>query len=558
MCKNKEGVDFMEKNIKVMLPNDKTVEVPYKTPAIEAVNLVEENLSDILSLKINNEVKNYHYELVKDSKIEYVKFEDPDGYRVYSRTLKMVLYMALTSLYSKADVEFITTINRNQYFVINDIVLTDTKISEIKEKMNDIISKKLPITKRVVPIEEARVLYEASNDSDKLENMDNRLRSNVSMYFCDGMYNYFYGALAPDTGYITKYDLVKYKQGALLVIPNKNMELDSTVRDAKLLDAYIEFNKLKEVVGVSNISHLNELILGNKSNEIIQVSEAIHQRKLIEMIQDIEKHKNIKMILIAGPSSSGKTTFAQKMGVQLKLKGFRPITISMDNYFKERKDTPIGEDGKYDFECVESLDIDLFNTQMRDLIAGKSVELPEFDFIEGTKRYNGNILTLKENDILIIEGIHALNPICTQFTPAENKYKIYIAPIVTLNIDGYTKVSSSDIRFLRRMVRDFATRGHSVEKTFALWGNVKKGEEKYIFPYVEDVNYIYNSSLIYEPSVMKTFAQPLLLQIDNTSPYYAEARRLYEYLNNFLPMETSNIPVDSIVREFIGNGCFYR
>lgn len=548
----------MEKNIKVMLPNDKTVEVPYKTPAIEAVNLVEENLSDILSLKINNEVKNYHYELVKDSKIEYVKFEDPDGYRVYSRTLKMVLYMALTSLYSKADVEFITTINRNQYFVINDIVLTDTKISEIKEKMNDIISKKLPITKRVVPIEEARVLYEASNDSDKLENMDNRLRSNVSMYFCDGMYNYFYGALAPDTGYITKYDLVKYKQGALLVIPNKNMELDSTVRDAKLLDAYIEFNKLKEVVGVSNISHLNELILGNKSNEIIQVSEAIHQRKLIEMIQDIEKHKNIKMILIAGPSSSGKTTFAQKMGVQLKLKGFRPITISMDNYFKERKDTPIGEDGKYDFECVESLDIDLFNTQMRDLIAGKSVELPEFDFIEGTKRYNGNILTLKENDILIIEGIHALNPICTQFTPAENKYKIYIAPIVTLNIDGYTKVSSSDIRFLRRMVRDFATRGHSVEKTFALWGNVKKGEEKYIFPYVEDVNYIYNSSLIYEPSVMKTFAQPLLLQIDNTSPYYAEARRLYEYLNNFLPMETSNIPVDSIVREFIGNGCFYR
>lgn len=548
----------MDKNIKVTLPNNKIVEVPYKTSAIDAVKLVEKNLDDILSLKVNNEVKNYQYELVKDSNIEYVKFESDDGYRVYSRTLKMILYMALTKLYSTADVEFIATINRNQYFVIHDMEITTEKIKKIKSKMEEIIAKRLPLIKRVVSLEEATVLYTESNDLDKLENMDNRLKSYISMYFCDGMYNSFYGALAPDTGYIKKFDLIKYKKGALLVIPNIHMELDSQIRDTKLFDAYIEFNNLKEVIGVSNIGNLNEMILENKSNEIIQVSEAIHQRKLIEMIQDIEKHKNIKMILIAGPSSSGKTTFAQKMGVQLKLKGYRPITISMDNYFKERKDTPLGEDGKYDFECVEALDIELFNRQMRDLINGKTVELPEFDFLVGTKKYNGHFLTLKENDILVIEGIHALNPICTEFTPAENKYKIYIAPIVTLNIDGYTKVSSSDIRFLRRMVRDFATRGHSVEKTFALWGNVKKGEEKYIFPYVEDVNYIYNSSLIYEPSVMKTFAQPLLLQIEKTSPFYAEARRLYEYLNNFLPMETSNIPVDSIVREFIGNGCFYR
>ena len=554
----KKGVDFMDRNIKVTLPGNKTVEVPYKTPAIEAVKLVENKLDNILSLKVNNEVKNYQYELVKDSKIEYVTFENPDGYRVYSRTLKMILYMALTSLYSKADVEFIATINQNQYFIINDMEITDEKLAMVKAKMEEIISRRIPIIKRVVSVEEATVLYTASNDLDKLENLDNKLRSYVSMYFCDGMYNSFYGALAPDTGYIKKFDLIKYKDGALLVIPNSQMELNKEITDTKLFDAYIEFNNLKSVIGVSNIGNLNEMILENKSNDIIQVSEAIHQRKLIEMIQDIEKRRDIKMVLIAGPSSSGKTTFAQKMGVQLKLKGYRPITISMDNYFKERLDTPIGEDGKYDFECVEALDIELFNSQMKDLIDGKTVELPEFDFLVGTKKYNGNYLTLRENDILIIEGIHALNPICTEFTPAENKYKIYIAPIVSLNLDGYTKVSSSDIRFLRRMVRDYATRGHSVEKTFALWGNVKKGEKKYIFPYVEDVDYIYNSSLIYEPSVMKTFAQPLLLQVEKTSEFYAEARRLYEYLNNFLPMETSNIPVDSIVREFIGNGCFYR
>lgn len=548
----------MDKNIRVILPGDKVLKVPYRTPAIEVLKLAKENLDDILSLKINNEVKNFQYELVKDSKIEYVKFDSPDGYRVYSRTLKMILYMALTSLYSRADVEFIATINKNQYFIINDLEVTEEKLKKVKEKMEEIISRKLPIVKRVVSLEEATVLYTESNDLDKLENIDNKLRSYVSMYFCDGMYNNFYGALAPDTSYIKKFDLIKYKDGALLIIPDENMKLDREIRDVKLFDAYIEFNNLKSVIGVSNIGNLNEMILKEKSNEIIQVSEAIHQRKLIEMIQDIERHKDIKMILIAGPSSSGKTTFAQKMGVQLRLKGYRPITISMDNYFKERKDTPIGADGKYDFECVEALDIDLFNSQMKDLIDGKTVELPEFDFVVGTKRYNGKHLTLKENDVLIIEGIHALNPICTEFTPDKNKYKIYIAPIVSLNIDGYTKVSSSDIRFLRRMVRDFATRGHSVEKTFALWANVKKGEKKYIFPYVEDVNYIYNSSLIYEPSVMKTFAQPLLLQVDKSSEYYAEARRLYEYLNNFLPMETSNIPIDSIVREFIGNGCFYR
>lgn len=548
----------MKRTLKVTIEGKHVVEVPYKTPAIEAVKLVENNLDDILSLKINNEVKNYQYELVKDSNIKFVKIDDPDGYRVYARTLKMLLYMALTTLYSKADVEFITTMNGNQYFVIYDITLTDEKIMAIKQKMQSFIDQKLPITKRVVSVEEATQLYQESNDLDKLDNMANKLRSYVSMYFCDGMYNSFYGALAPDTGYIKKFDLVRYKEGALLIIPDKNMNLNCDVKDTRLFDSYLEFNKLRDAIGVENIGNLNEMILKNKINDIVQVSEAIHQRKLIELIQDIEKREAIKMILIAGPSSSGKTTFAQKMGVQLKLQGYRPITISMDNYFKERVDTPLDENGKYDFECVEALDIELFNEHMKALIDGKRVELPEFDFVTGTKKYKGNYLQLEKNDILVVEGIHALNPILTQFTPPENKYKIYIAPIATLNIDGYTKVSSSDTRFIRRMVRDYATRGNSVERTFELWENVKRGEEKYIFPFVDEVDFIYSSSLIYEPSVMKTFAQPLLLQVEKSSPYYAEARRLYEYLNNFLPMETTYIPVDSIVREFIGNGCFYR
>lgn len=548
----------MNNKITVTFDDTRSLEVFYKTKVIDVVNMVESDTSDILALNINNELRDFNYELVKDSCIKFVKYNSPDGYRVYSGTLKMVLYMALTSLFSDADVEFIATIKKDQYFMLNNIHITDEKIKKIKEKMQEIIDKDFPITKKVVPIEEATVLYTAANNLDILKNIDNKLKSYVTMYFCDGMYNNFSTILAPSTGYIKKFDLRRYRDGLVLMFPDDKGNIKDEIKSISLYDSYTEFNKLNETFGISTIGDLNRNILQGKTNDIIQVAEAIHDRKLVELVQDIENRKNIKMILIAGPSSSGKTTFAQKLGVQLKLTGYNPITISMDNYFKERKDTPLGEDGKYNFETVDALDIELFNSQMKDLIDGKTVELPEFDFVVGTKRYNGKFLKLQKNDIMIIEGIHALNPILTKFTPDESKYKIYIAPITTLNIDGYTKISSSDSRFLRRMVRDYTTRGHSVDKTFELWGNVKKGEEEYIFPFVDDADFIYNSSLNYEPSVMKTFAQPLLLQVENSSKYYSEARRLYAYLNNFTPLETGNIPINSIIREFIGNGCFNR
>ena len=548
----------MNNKIKVTFDDSRSLEVYYKTKAIDVVKMVEGDTSDILALNINNELRSYDYELVKNSIIKFVKYNSPDGYRVYSGTLKMVLYMALTSLFSNTDVEFIATIKKDQYFMINNIKITDEKVQRIKEKMQEIIDKDFPITKKVVPIEEATVLYTAANNLDILKNIDNKLKSYVTMYFCDGMYNNFSTILAPSTGYIKKFDIRRYKDGLVLMLPDENGNIKEEIKSVSLYDAYMEFNKLNSTFGISTIGDLNRNILQGKTNDIIQVAEAIHDRKLVELVQDIEKRKNIKMVLIAGPSSSGKTTFAQKLGVQLKLTGYKPITISMDNYFKERKDTPLGEDGKYNFETVDALDIELFNSQMKDLIDGKTVELPEFDFVVGTKKYNGKFLKLEKNDVMIIEGIHALNPILTKFTPDENKYKVYIAPITTLNIDGYTKISSSDSRFLRRMVRDYTTRGHSVDRTFELWGNVKKGEEKYIFPFVDDADFIYNSSLNYEPSVMKTFAQPLLLQVDSSSEFYSEARRLYAYLNNFTPLETGNIPINSIIREFIGNGCFNR
>lgn len=547
----------MERKISVNY-DGKDIAVPYKSKVLDILKSLNINDNKILGFRINNEIKNYEYEIVANSIIEPIYFNSEDGYRIYSRTLKMVLYMALQRLYSEADVEFMTTINKDQYFVINNIELNAEKVEKIKDMMTKIIEKNYPITKRLVSMEEATELYKASNNTDKLTNLENKLRSYVSMYFCDSSYNSFYGALAASTGAVKDFDLIKYRDGALLVIPDENQNIKKEIKDNRLYDTFIDFNKFNQVLDVENVGNLNDKVLKNKIGKVIQASEAIHQRKLVELVQDIEKRREIKMILIAGPSSSGKTTFAQKLGVQLNLIGYNPITISMDNYFKERVDTPLGPDGKYDFECVEALDIELFNTQMKDLIDGKQVELPRFDFVNGIKQYKGDYLKMEKNDILIIEGIHALNPILTTFTPDHNKYKIYIAPIATLNIDGYTKVSSTDTRLLRRMVRDYATRGNGVEKTFDLWKNVKKGEEKYIFPFVDTVDFVYNSSLVYEPGVIKTFAQPLLLQVEKSSKFYSEARRLYEYLNNFLPIETSNIPVDSIIREFIGNGCFYR
>lgn len=548
----------MENKIKVKFENKEEVDVLYKTKAVDAVKLITKDLNNILALRVNNEVRPYTYELVTNSYVEFIKYQSDDGYRIYTRTLKMILYMALTSLYSYTDVQFISTINRDQYFTIENIELTEEKVKIIKEKMQEIINRKLPIIKKIVSLEEATVLYEASNNIEKVQTLDNKLRSYITMYFCDGMYNYFYGEMAPNTSYVTNFDLLPYRDGALLIIPDENFNVKKEIKENRLYETFISFDKLNDAIGINNMGELNASILEDKIDDVIQVSEAIHDRKMVELVLDIEKQKDIKMVLIAGPSSSGKTTFAQKLGVQLKLTGYNPITISMDNYFKERKDTPLAEDGKYNFECVEALDIALFNKHMKELTEGKRVELPEFDFKVGTKNYKGNYLKLGPKDVLIVEGIHALNPILTEFTLEKNKYKIYIAPIATLNIDGYTKISSSDTRFLRRMLRDYSTRGHSVEQTFELWDKVKKGEETYIFPFVNSANWIYNTSLIYEPSVMKQYVQPLLLQVPKTSAYYSDARRLFEYLNNFLSMTTSHIPIDSIIREFIGEGCFDR
>ncbi|MEG2485140.1 MAG: nucleoside kinase [Clostridia bacterium] len=546
--------------VKVTFENGKQIKAKYKSKIGDLIKMVEKDPSDILAVRIDNEVKSYDYAVVSNCDCEYIKYATEDGERIYGRSLKFIMFMAFREVYPEAKIEFTNRMEGDHFALISEIELTKEVQETVKNKMKEIAEKDYIFNKLVVTYDEAKAVYTKMGDLDKIESLNNRLKGNYTIHECNGMYNYMYGALLPSTGYIKGFDLRLHRNGILLVLPEKDNvnKVKKDIVNNKIYDVFEEHGELAKLIKVEAASQLNDRVINSTIGEVIRFSEAVHDRKLVELALKIEKRKDVKIILIAGPSSSGKTTFAQKLGVQLSLSGRRPITISMDNYFKERKDTPVGLDGKLDFDCIEAMDSVLFNKQMKELIEGREVELPTFNFLVGKKEYNGKKLKLEEKDILIVEGIHGLNPLMSEFIPANNKFKIYVAPIATLNLDRYTKVSSTDVRLIRRIVRDIVARGHGVEKTLELWENVRKGEAKYIFPYINTADYIYNTSLLYEQGVIKTFVQPLLLQVPRTSKYYSETRRLYEFMNNFLPIETGEIPVDSIIREFIGEGCFYR
>lgn len=550
------------KKVKVKLDDGREVAVAYKTRAEDVIKMLEseEEQSKIMAVRINNEVRTIDHEIVEDSLLEYVKYGGNDGYRVYLKTAKFILYMAISRVCPNLNVEYISNIDTDIYFICRDEVFTEEMAKKIKDEMNNIVLKNSDIVRKVVPVEEAKVLYETMKNQDRLDLIKVELRNNFTLFFCEDMCNTMGGVLAPTTGFIKNFDIVPFRKGFVLVLPFKDDidKMPTDIYDNKLYEKYEEFNSYNDVIDVGNVSKLNDMVINKNMGGVIRASETLHEKQILELVNMIDERKETKMLLIAGPSSSGKTTFAQKLGDNLRLIGYNPIIISMDNYYKERFENYNEETGEYDFESVTSLDMNLFNEQMSALSEGKEVELPRYDFGKGQKVYEGNKLKLKEKDILIVEGIHALNDEMTRQVDKKYKFKIYMAPITTLNVDSYIKVSSTDTRMLRRIVRDYNTRKVSVEETLEMWDKIRKGEEDNIYPFVDTSDYIFNSSLVYEMGVIKTFAEPLLLQVPKTSKYFSEARRLYEFLNNFLPIETKDIPVTSLVREFIGDGSFSR
>lgn len=516
---------------------------------------------NVLGLIVGNEVHSFYYKIIEDSYCKFITYNSDEGTKIYARSLKFIMYMAMIRLYGKnVTIDFRNKIGRDHLAKVKNLKVNEQVIEEIKKEMDIIISQNISFKKHKVSYARAKKIYKEMNDEQKLENLRHKLREEYTLYECAGIYNYFYGTLVPSTGYIKGYDLRSYKDGILLMLPEANdiNKVKDKIEGNKLFGLFDEFAKLSKIVEVQDVSQLNKKVIDGDVGEVIRLAEADHEKRLVEVAQKICKNPKIKIVLVAGPSSSGKTTFAQKLNIHLKISGKHSRIITMDNYFKDRDNTPLGKDGKPDFENLSAMEVELFEQQMNDLINGKEVDMPIYDFKLGKKIYGKNILKLTEEDILIVEGIHALNPKVSEDIDKDSKFKIYVAPVVTLSLDHFTKVSSTDTRLIRRIVRDADSRGHGVEKTLEMWPKVRKGEEDNIFPYVNTANYIYNTSLIYELGVIKTFAQLLLLQVEETSEYYKDARRLYKLLENFKSIETGEIPVNSIIREFIGNGCFYR
>jgi phosphoribulokinase/uridine kinase len=515
-------------------------------------------LKDIIAARFNNTIESLNLPIKKDGEIEFINREDKDGRIIYIRGLLFIMSMAFSEVYPKALLTVNYQLSNAMFSSVDNMEVTDEMIKKVKQRMQEIIDEDIPIRKIMMTQKEAEEFYK------KEETIKGRLQTDidkekVSLYFCKDYYNYFYGTMPISTGFAKIYDFVKYRDGFLVKYPSlaEPDVLQPNVDTLKLVSAMDEYDEINRLMKINTVHRLNKKLKEEKGvKELILLSEALHEKKIAEIANKIKEHGNVRMVLIAGPSSSGKTTFAGKLGMSLKVNGIKPVTISVDNYFVERKDNPKDEKGNYDFECIEALDLDLFNSQLVDLLKGKEVKLPTFNFTTGSKEYRGNTLKLKEDEILVIEGIHCLNDKLTNLIPKENKFKVYISDLTVLNIDYYNRISTTDTRLIRRIVRDYKFRNYSAEHTLKTWYSVNRGEQKNIFPYQEEADCMFNSSIVYELAVLKKYAMPLLEEIPETSREYSEARRLITLLKYFKDMEPDLIPNNSLLREFIGGSIF--
>ncbi len=520
--------------------------------------LEKSTIKDIIAARFNNTIESLNLPIKKDGNIEFINRADKDGRIIYIRGLLFLMSKAFSEVYPEALLTVNYQLSNAMFGSVDNMEVTEEMIEKVKAKMQEIVSKDLPITKVMMTQKEAEEFYK------KEETLKGKLQTDidkekVSLYFCEEYYNYFYGTMPISTGFAKIYDLVKYRNGFLVKYPSIT-EIDvlqPNVDTLKLVSAMDEYDEINRLMKINTVHRLNKKIRSeNGVKELILFSEALHEKKIAEIAQKIKEHGNVRMVLIAGPSSSGKTTFAGKLGMSLRVNGIKPVTISVDNYFVERENNPKDEHGNYDFECIEALDLDLFNSQLVDLLAGKEVSLPTFNFTTGCKEYKGNTLKLKEDEILVIEGIHCMNDKLTSLIPKENKFKVYISDLTVLNIDYYNRISTTDTRLIRRIVRDHQFRNYSAEQTLRTWYSVNRGEQKNIFPFQEEANCMFNSSIVYELAVLKKFAMPLLEEIPQTSREYSEARRLITLLKYFEDVKPDLIPNNSLLREFIGGSIF--
>lgn len=511
-----------------------------------------------IAARFNNEIKSLNYQLKENGNLYLIDISDKDGMRVYRKGLLFVIGMAVEELYPDAKMVVNYQLSNALLCELTNLEVTDEVISKISDKVKEIVSKDLPIEKKSMTKEEAAKFYEEHQTEKGKLQLELETKQRVSLYWCENYFDYFYGILPISTGVLSIFEILKYHRGFLVRYPNRKEidRLPEFKENKKLMATLDEYDMLHRGLNVPTVKELNEKTRNDKIKDYILLDEALHEKKIANIADDILKNDKIKMILIAGPSSSGKTTFAQRLGIQLKLNGLKPVTISVDNYFVEREQNPIDENGNYNFECLEAIDVKLFNDHLVRLLNGEEVEIPSFDFEVGTKRYKGDKLKLAEDEVLVIEGIHCLNDQLTPLIPKEQKYKIYISCLTVLNIDDHNRISTTDTRLIRRIVRDSQFRGYKALHTLKMWDSVVEGEEKNIFPFQEEADSMFNSSLVYELAVLKDYAVPLLEEISYTTLEFSEAKRLRRMLGYFESIPAEYLPSNSLLREFVGGSIF--
>jgi len=537
----------------------KEIEADKNTTVSEVLEKeIKNSKYQVVGCLYNNEYRNLNAPVEDGAHISLLDISSKEGMKIYIRTIVYIMGKAFESLYPNEKLMVEYQLGNAMYCRCDKIKITQDFIKKMKAKMQEIIDKDLSIKQVAMSRKEAQKFYDETNTSKGRLQFDFKENEPIYMYYCEDYYNYCFGTIANRTGVIKIFDIVKYDDGYLIRYPSsKNPTIMPEFKETKKLAwALEEFEKIHSVLDVLTVYKLNKAIQENRIKDVILLAEALHEKKIAQIADDIAKRKNVKMVLIAGPSSSGKTTFAQRLGIQLRLNGLKPVTISVDNYFVERQDTPRDADGEYDFENIEAIDLKLFNSHLVKLLNGETIDVPEFDFSVGTKRYNGKKMSLADDEILVIEGIHCLNDRLTSQISKDQKYKIYISALTVLNMDRYNRISTTDTRLVRRIVRDYQFRGYSALHTLNTWHKVTEGEERNIFPFQESADKIFNTSLIYELNALKPIAMPLLKEIKNDVPEYAEAQRLINILKYFREIPKSYVPNNSLLKEFLGGGTF--
>ena len=513
-----------------------------------------------VSARVNNKVEGMHYRVYNSKDVEFLDMNSASGSRAYTRTLFFVLCKAVQDIYPNTDVVIDIPVSNGFYVDIRlGRPVVDEDVNILRRRMQEIIDSKMPIRRFTVPTEEAIALFQEKGDVEKVK----LLRTSGSIYttyYKIGEYvDYYYGTLLTNTSQLYLFGLEKYYDGMLLRIPSvcNPDELGEMTRQDKMFDIFKEHHRWQEILGIRTVGDFNQAIEAGHATDIINISEALQEKKLAKIAEDIAQRKGVKLVLLAGPSSSGKTTSCKRLSIQLAVNGLKPLQISLDDYFVDRDKTPKDENGEYDFESIYALNLDLLNDQFNALFRGEEVELPKYDFPSGKSIKSGKKLKLEPNNVLVVEGIHALNPELTAHIPEEQIYRVYASALTTILLDNHNYIPTTDNRLLRRIIRDYKYRGVSAQETIHRWPSVRAGENKWIFPFQENADAMLNTAMLYELSVLKMQAEPLLQQVPENCEEYAEAYRLLKFLKYFKGIPYNNLPPTSLLREFLGGSSFH-